>query len=163
MPNQSVFADEWRTCLREHYKYTVQHDSNPRNLESLKAVLLRPNGSQPPIFTESELRELYIEATMRAEDMPDGFVPEEMLEAIQEQMAAEIAEQAVPETSAPTDQRTYQPHPLECQCPQCVEINLFPHDDEGQPLSADEVAELEERQAYEQPDDEDSPQQLTLF
>ncbi len=158
MPNQSIFADQWRDCLREHYKNAIQNDPNPRNLESLKTVLLRPNGNQPPIFTESELKELYIQATMRAEEMPDGFLPEAMMEALQDEFEA----QSQPEVSTLQDDRTYQPHPLECQCPQCVEINLIPHNDEGQPLSADEIAELEEQQAYAQRDD-DAPQQLSLF
>jgi hypothetical protein len=158
MPNQSIFADAWRDCLREHYKHAIQNDPNPRNLETLKTVLLRPNGDQPPIFTESELRQLYVEATMRVDQMPDGFMPEELLQEMQ------IEEMVEPQRVAVEDDRTYQPHPLECQCPQCVEINLIPHNDEGQPLSDDEVAELEEQQAYEQrKKDGDVPQQLSLF
>ena len=96
---------------------------------------------------------------MRAEEMPDGFLPEDVLEALKEEFEA----QSQPEVSAVQDDRTYLPHPLECQCPQCVEINLIPHNDEGQPLSADEIAELEEEQAYEHRHDDDAPQQLSLF
>jgi hypothetical protein len=158
MPNQSIFADSWRDCLREHYKHVIRSDPNPRNLETLKTVLLRPNGDQPPIFTESELRQLYVEATMRADQMPDGFVPEELLQEMQ------VEEEVEPLKSTVEDDRTYQPHPLECQCPQCVEINLIPHSDEGQPLSEEEVIELEAEQAYERrKKDDDLPQQLSLF
>jgi hypothetical protein len=158
MPNQSIFADAWRDCLREHYKHTIQNDPNQRNLDTLKAVLLRPNGDQPPIFTETELRQLYVEATMRADQMPDGFVPDEIL---QDMSVEELME---PQVVTIPDDRSYQPHPLECQCPQCVTINLVPHSDEGQPLSEDEVAELEEQQSYDRrKKGDDVPQQLSLF
>jgi hypothetical protein len=158
MPNQSIFADAWRDCLREHYKHVIRNDPKQRNLDTLKTVLLRPNGDQPPIFTESELRQLYVEATMRADQMPDGFMPEEILQELQ------VEEVVEPLASAVEDDRTYQPHPLECQCPQCVTINLVPHGDEGQPLTADEVAELEEEQAFDRrKKGDDVPQQLSLF
>lgn len=149
--SNNIFGDEWRACLREHFKYVVQHDTRT-TLESLRVALLQGN---PPVFTEDELRELYIEATLRAEDLPDGFVPEALLDSY-EQLQAAAPE--VPENPA---------HPLECQCPACIELNHIPHDADGQPLDADARAELEEEQrAVRDSDadtDDDAPQQLSLF
>lgn len=149
MPENNVFTEEWRACLREHYKHVVQHDT-ATTLDSLRAALLRPNGvdgDQPPIFTEDEVRQFHLEATMRAEDMPDDFVPD--FEAV---MPPEDATPAPPLERNPA-------HPLECQCPACVGIEMIPHDADGQPLDEEALAELE----AEQQDDEDKPQQMSMF
>jgi hypothetical protein len=143
----NVFGDEWRECLREHFKYVVQHDTRT-TLESLRVALLQ---GDPPVFTEDELRDLYIEATLRAEDLPDDFVPEVLLESYEQLQAAAPD---LPENPA---------HPLECQCPACVELNRVPHDADGQPLDADALAELDEEQRHTGQDDPDTPQQLSLF
>jgi hypothetical protein len=136
MSSNNVFASEWRDCLREHYKFIIREDPNPRNHESVQKVLLRPNGEQPPIFSESELQQLYLEATLRAEDLPDDFVPN--LALLRDPEASAVA------GSAATDEPTFQPHPLECQCPSCIQINLLPHDTDGQPMSAEAIAEAVE-------------------
>jgi hypothetical protein len=154
MANINVFAEEWRACLREHYKHVVQNDPNPRNFESVNKAFLKPNGERPPIFTEDELRQLYIEATMRADDMPDDFVPDLLLPA----------EEPPVEAAALDNAPSFQPHPLECQCPSCIEINLKPHDTEGQPLSAEAIAEREEEDQWKKKRKKDDlPQQLSLF
>lgn len=141
------FGDEWRDCLREHYKYVVRHDTRV-TLESLRQVLL---GGERPLFHDDELRALYIEATIRADDMPDDFVPDLLTES--DDMPALDALPDVPENPA---------HPLECQCPSCVEINRIPHDDEGQPLDDEALAELHE-ELSRKADADDGPQQLSLF
>jgi hypothetical protein len=143
--SNNVFADEWRECLEEHYKYVVQKDANPNNVQSLQKVLLQPNGNRPPIFTESELEALNLQATLRAEDMPDDYVPPQVIAQAAAQQAA-------------------QPHPLECQCPSCVTVNLHPHDDEGQPILGEDLAEyLEEQAHHADGDQDDAPQQLSMF
>lgn len=126
----SIFADDWRECLREQYKHVVrQQDHITRR--SLIAVLHSVG------FTEADLRALEIEATMRADDMPDDFVPD--FDSYPEEPAPAIDEVEM-----------FQPHPLECQCPACVEMNLRPHDAEGQPLLVED-------------DDQDAPTQLSMF
>ncbi len=140
----SVFSEEWRICLREHYKNTVRNNDQV-TLKSLVAVMHKTG------FTEDELRQLEVEATMRADDVADDFVPNLDI---------------MPSTHADT---TFQPHPLECQCPQCMEINMIPHDEDGQPIAFDpddpdsprNQAELQQEQQAE--DDEDSPAQLSMF
>lgn len=136
----SVFSDSWRECLREHYKQVVRNDDSVTK-KSLVPVL---HGIG---FTEDELRQLEIIATMRAEDMPENFVPD--LEI--------LAEKPEPLTTTET---AFQPHPLECQCPQCMEVNLVPHDEEGQPIEFDD--DDPENPKNQQPD-KDSPAQLSMF
>ena len=140
----SIFADEWRACLRAQYKHVVRvNDSTTR--ESLTGIMLEIG------FTDSELAELSVEATMRAEDMPDDFLPD-----------MTILEQVTPSAPKATGEtQDFRPHPLECQCPACIEIALLPHDEEGQPLDRidEERLELEERRHQ----DPDAPQQMSLL
>lgn len=131
----SVFGDEWRRCLREHYKYVAQKQDK-RTEASLTPILNRFG------FTEDELKQLYIEATMRAEDMPDDFVPD------MQQAGAENVE------AKQTVEPSFQVHPAECNCPGCMEQVLeIGHDEEGQPLQQEEE---------EAPKDK-KPKQKSLF
>jgi hypothetical protein len=131
----SVFGDDWRDCLREQYKYVVQQEDNITK-QSLTDVLNSVG------FSERELTELGVEATMHVDDVPEDFTPDlNILQAGQGFVA----------------------HPAECQCPSCVDVNLLPHDEDGQPIEM-EAEELEDRlrHAAEQEDD-DNPAQLSLF
>lgn len=148
----SIFQDDWRQCLREQYKYVIR--TQDKNTEgSLTGVMYRVG------FTDDELAQLRVEATMHVDDMPEDFQPDM---DVLNQSAAESASQPTGETSYVAE-RTFEPHPAECQCPQCVDENLVPHDEDGQPIEVDPEEEAE-RRAYEQNhDDDDGPQQLTLF
>ena len=134
----SVFSDDWRECLQEQYKFVVRNDDR-LTLPSLTNVMYQVG------FTDDELTQLRILATMRVEDMPDGFVPD-----------MPLMQPPVPETA--TDMIA---HPLECQCPECVAVDLIPHNEEGQPLEGDDLLEFAERQAFES--DDDGPQQMSMF
>lgn len=133
----SVFSDEWRRCLREQYKHVIRTNDKVTK-PSLTRVLYQIG------FTDDELRQLAVEATLRTEDMPDDFVPD--LEILQ--------------PPPPSPDQTFQPHPLECQCPQCVTVDLVPHDEDGQPIEFDDD---DPENPANQEDDPDSPQQLSLF
>lgn len=135
----SVFSDDWRDCLRENYKHVVRNNDQVTK-PSLLTVMNEVG------FTEDDLRMLEIEATMRAEDMPDDYVPAAVKEI-------------------PVADKPFEPHPLECQCPACMELNRIPHDADGQPIQFDpDDPENPDNQIDEQPeDDPDGPQQLTLF
>lgn len=146
---KNVFGDEWRDCLRAHYQYAVRQDDKV-TLKTLVPVLQNKIG-----FGDDELRQLYVEATMHVDDI--NFTPDldifERAEILAGSDAPQVAEAPV-----------FQPHPLECQCPECVRINLVPHDEEGQPLDADQQAELAEREAHEARHDDPPPAtQLSLF
>jgi len=135
----SVFSEDWRACLREQYKHVIR-ENDQITLPSLTSVMQRVG------FSDDELAQLRVEATMRADEVAEDFVPD--LEILN--------------TAAQVPEAAFVAHPLECQCPQCVDINLVPHDEEGQPLSEDEQRELLERQQHESEDDDD-PQQMSLF
>ncbi len=143
----SVFSDEWRACLREQYKYVIQQqDENTR--QSLTHVLIYGADGRG-IFTEDELAQLWVEATLRVEDNPADFVPD--LDILQPPAAS-----AMP---APA----FQPHPLECQCPACVEMNTYPHDEEGQPITDEDALQAYIEEHAAQQDDDDAPKQLSMF
>ncbi|PJF21239.1 MAG: hypothetical protein CUN56_12090 [Phototrophicales bacterium] len=128
----SIFSDEWRRCLREQYKHVIRNQDNIT--KASLTVVLNQLG-----FGEDELKQLELEATIRTEDTPDDFKPN--LDILQSQ----------PPTP-PKQAATFQPHPAECQCPSCVNINLTPHDEDGQPITPEQ-----------DDDDDDSPTQMSLF
>lgn len=131
---ESVFADEWRRCLKEHYKYVIRKQD--KDTEATLTPILEKFG-----FREDEFQRLKIEATMRAEDMPDDYVPD----------MEQFSEKSVEESKTP--ETTFTVHPAECNCPDCMDVVLEDgHDEEGQPI--------------EEPEDEqkqDSPKQKSLF
>jgi hypothetical protein len=69
MARQSVFVEEWRACLREQYKYVVRNN-DATTIVSLTDVMYEVG------FTDSELAELRVLATLRADETPDDFVPD---------------------------------------------------------------------------------------
>ncbi len=109
MAEQNIFAEEWRRCLREHYKYVIQEQDTITE-QTLAGVLHRVG------FTDDDLRQLYMEATIRADELPDHVLPN-------------------------TQKLPYQMHPAECTCAACMDTVLdIGHDAEGQPLSTEESA-----------------------
>jgi hypothetical protein len=139
----SVFSDEWRACLREQYKHVIRaNDVVTRT--SLTDVMIQVG------FGEDELAQLRLEATLRVEDVPEDFVPD--LDILRQQEVT------------PTDEmKEFQAHPLECQCPACVEMNIVLHDEEGLPVNMDEMDPEEIAELIEEDPDFDEPQQLSLF
>ncbi len=133
---ESVFSDEWRRCLEEHYKYVVKNQDKATE-ETLTPILERFG------FREDDLRQLTIDATIRADEMPDDFVPEMELSELE------------PVQESKTPDATFVPHPAECSCAACMDIVLEEgHDEEGQPI--DEPQEEPEVKKI-------SPKQKSLF
>lgn len=133
MSQSSIFADEWRDCLREHYMYVIR-ERDEITRPTLTQVMLEAG------FSESELAELRVRATMRADKMPEDFVPD--------MNVLETKNQPVPEI------------PLAETTAEVLEEVI---EDE---LLADEVVALEAEQAEEEiieEDDPDQPKQLSLF
>jgi hypothetical protein len=110
MERRSIFFDEWIRSLREQYKYVVRNNDKV-TLPSLTAVLHDVG------FTDDELAQLRIEATMHVDDVGADYVPDMQI------------------LDTPP---TTQPHPAECTCPQCIPIDESQFDDEGQPLVNDD-------------------------
>ena len=75
MANDSPFADDWRDCLREHYRTVVRNEDRV-TLRTLPTILNDLG------FSEAELRQLYIEATMHVDTVSPDFLPDaEIIEA----------------------------------------------------------------------------------
>lgn len=130
--NQSPFADDWRASLREHYMDVVRRNDLV-TLRTLVGVMFETG------FTEAELTELRVRATLRADEMPDDFVPDmKVLEPV-------IYPAVAPEAALPEGLTEAEPEtPLdEAEVPEQVE----------NPEVLDEDEE----------DDADEPKQLSLF
>jgi hypothetical protein len=84
----SIFADEWRECLRAHYTYVIRNQDRITE-RTLRGVMIHEAG-----FTDAELKELAVRATMRVEDAPD-LVPD--LNLLQEDSAPHSVAVAMPQ------------------------------------------------------------------
>lgn len=123
----TIFQDEWRKCLQEHYKDVVQR-RDERTRTTLQPILGRIG------FREDELKELYVRASMHVDDVGADFVP------------AFDALPAMPSVLTDNEAMTFTPHPAECVCAACMDVvDTTRHDDEGQVLGADAIAEKSER------------------
>ncbi len=130
------FHEEWRDCLRAHFLYVIQ--SGDRVTEpSLGLVMLEAG------FTEAELAELRVRATLRVEDAPPGFVPD--LDALRVYPAA--APQPEPESAELLME------------PEAFVETIEPAADPADP----EPVTVEHPAVEPPPDDADLPQQLSLF
>lgn len=107
MDQRSVFFEEWIRSLREQYKHVVRQDDRV-TLPTLTAVLIEVG------FSEDELAQLRVEATMHVDDIGSDHVAD-----------MEILEQTLP-------------HAAECLCPVCTRINKSRSDTEDQPLPTDQ-------------------------
>ncbi len=133
----SVFDDEWRKCLQAHYQNVIQRDDKV-TLPSLRRVLEKVG------FTSDDLKELYVQATLRADALPDGFVPDMSLF---EDAPAPTPTLPTPDVPMPT----FTAHPTECSCPSCMDdVDEVRHDNDGLPLMGDARQEAEERADFKQ-------------
>ncbi len=69
MDRRSVFFDEWLRSLRAQYQHVLRTGDSV-TLPSLTEVMLQVG------FGEEELRQLRLDATMRADEVADDFVPD---------------------------------------------------------------------------------------
>jgi hypothetical protein len=72
---KSIFSEDWRECLEEHYKDVVRRDD--QLTERTLVGVLHDVG-----FRDADLQRLKLEATMRAEDMQADVVPELDLDSL---------------------------------------------------------------------------------
>lgn len=140
MPAQSVFADEWRECLRAHYMY-VQRLGDYVTERTLHGVMTEVG------FSEAELKELTVLATMRVEEMDEDFVPDMDILAAEEP-AVIVPAAVVPEVATP-----------EAAAPEAVEE--VPEVEMDEREIDDEIVEEAEPESSEE--DDDSPQQMSMF
>jgi hypothetical protein len=127
--NQSPFADDWRASLREHYMDVVRRNDQI-TLRTLTGVMYETG------FTEAELVELRVRATIRADETPADFVPDMKV------LEPTVYPAAAPE-APPTEELAATETPLD-------EAETQEQDENSEALGEDE-------------DDADEPKQLTLF
>jgi hypothetical protein len=130
------FEQEWRECLRAHYIYVVR--SGDEATERTLTSVMEQAG-----FDSKTMVELRIRATLRAEELPADFVPD--FAALEEQLAAQVLEQAAKAVEMTAPEETMQP------------VIAVP-DGDGE---AQDKAPAPSEEYYAPPDD--TPQQLTLF
>ena len=140
MPKESIFTDEWRECLRAHYMDVIRRNDQI-TLKSLVRVM-HDTG-----FSDDDMAELRVRATMRAEDMPDNYVPDMHIF----QVNADFS----PSEEVAADQPLLEIEPM----PQEAVAEAF-YDD--RPETAEEEA-AGEFTVEDNKDDPDAPQQLSLF
>lgn len=140
--NENIFADEWRDCLRAHYMYVVRNSDHVT--EPTLRVVMHDAG-----FSESELAELRVRATMHVDDVGADFVPK--LDVLQDSNPAETQTEAVYFVSVPVETD----YPLPDTIPDALEESEAPVEEQSQT----------EPESVEAPEDEepDVPRQLTLF
>lgn len=146
--NQSIFGDDWRACLREQYMQVVRI-GDAVTLPTITLVMHEVG------FTDDELAELRIRATMRADDMPDDFVPPEV-------RATAIPGVDLPAADDLDDEDDLPPLPIDE--PTLPDEALFILDAEVEDAEVDDDAADADADEEDPPaPDPDGPQQLSLF
>jgi len=155
MANESIFADDWRECLQAQYQHVVRNNDQI-TLKSLVPVLIDVG------FREDELRVLAFEATLRAEDVADDFVPDmEIMSGAQPAPETVLLEEQSSDDLGMTLEETL------------AVVGAALADESGQPLgeALAEDADAPDDEAVEETDEPPEPepklppgvQQLSLF
>ncbi len=146
MPNQSVFGEEWRDCLRAHYTQVVRNQDTGTE-RSLHGVMLEAG------FSEDEVVQLYVRATAHVDDVGADFVPDMDVIAAAESFVA-------PAVVAPEPVEDVPGEPIvEAEIPVGVVQDLV--DEEEAPISEDAPEDLPADD--ELPDDDPGITQLSMF
>ncbi len=148
--SENIFAQEWVECLEAHYMHVIR--VNDKVTEPSLSIVMHSAG-----FTDAQLAELRVRATMHVDDVSADFVPDlDVLEAHDHQhTTAEAHVYNIPIDVAPLPTEVAPPVEAELvsQIDDLPEAELEPeiHEDEA-PVEQ----ELEQ-------EDPDAPQQLSLF
>ncbi|HEX2907975.1 MAG TPA: hypothetical protein VHO69_13990 [Phototrophicaceae bacterium] len=162
--SQNIFADEWRACLQAHYQHVVRNQDQVTE-PSLRLVMLDAG------FTESELAELRVRATMHVDDVGPDFVPD--MNVLQPSTAPEAESQKTEPPAAEPPPTTFY------SFPQPIETDYLLPDEaaavaQAELLGEDELLTAEELPEEAAPDapllsespdepEPDAPQQLSMF
>ena len=163
--SENIFADEWMECLEAHYMHVVR--INDKVTEPSLSIVMRSAG-----FSDSQLSELRVRATMHVDDVSPDFVPDlDVLEAHDH----EPAEAAVVEPHVYNIPIEVVPEPVSVEAAASVEIitEVIPSveaelmsEPEDLPEAELEAETLEDDAPVEpeaETEDPDEPQQLSLF
>ncbi len=137
---ENIFADEWRECLQAHYIHVIRN--RDKVTEPSLTVVMNQAG-----FSDSELAQLRVRATMHVDDVGADFVPDL---AVLENAAPE------PQVFAGVDLSD-----------EAVELMIEDTDEENEapaePTDILDAAPPEIVSTLDEPEDPNAPQQLTLF
>lgn len=128
----SIFAEEWRDCLRAHYAYVVRMGDQGTE-RTLRNVMFEAG------FGEDEVKELYVLATAHVDDVGADFVPDmeifedetppvavvvpEMPETVErEPLPDEVAAELEPEADEPEPEDDVEDTPPK---PDVTQLSLF--------------------------------------
>lgn len=157
--SENIFADDWVECLEAHYMHVVR--TKDKVTEPSLSIVMRSAG-----FTDKQLAELKVRATMHVDDVGEDFVPDlDVLDGHHDHDHQEAAPEAVEAHvyNIPID---LAPAPVEAvqtvEPEMTAESELLP-DAEPNPeeLQAQEDEAFVEEEVER--DDPDAPQQLSLF
>jgi hypothetical protein len=159
--SENIFADDWLECLESHYMHVIR--INDKVTEPSLSIVMHSAG-----FSDSQLAELRVRATMHIDDVSPEFVPDlDVLEAHDHQHAEpEVAEVHV--YNIPVEVAAM---PIAAEVAELTEVTSFV---EAEVVNqSDDLAEaelepetLEDEVPVEQESeqkDPDAPQQLSLF
>lgn len=162
MDQQSVFFEEWLRSLREQYKH-VARSGDSVTLPTLTAVM------QNVGFGEAELRQLRLEATLRADDVAEDIVPDLDIVAPAKSAPAQDDDGQPIATQAPEEASRLTP---------AVDVSQLEDDGDSEALTFEDslAHEAEAIEASEEDDkladadaadepkaDPDAPQQQSMF
>ncbi|MBL8117423.1 MAG: hypothetical protein J0L63_03895 [Anaerolineae bacterium] len=145
--SENVFEAEWRACLEAHYVYVVRnHDTVTE--PSLTLVMKNAH------FTDAELAELRVRATMHVDDVGADFVPD--LDVLEAEVGHAL--EVMPEANEAGEPRIFA-----VGADVTAEADIA-HEDEAAASDDEDAAEADETDATaDEHDDPDRPQQLSLF
>lgn len=154
MPYYNPFADDWRESLRAHYMHVIRVDDKVTE-RTLSRILLRLN------FSEAELAEMRVLATMRTEDMGEDYVPD--FAAVEALVAAEVeaAQRAAEAEAVAPPPAAEAPLFVGVAVPDATAPPEAADDTTSAPAPPEEPAAPPHDEYYAPPDD--TPQQLSLF
>lgn len=151
--SENIFADEWIDCLKAHYMHVIR--TKDHVTEPSLSIVMHSAG-----FSDAQLAELRVRATMHVDDVGADFVPD--LDVLDEH----DHQHSTPEA---TETHVYN-IPIEAAQPQpevseALETEATT-DDEAAPEAESEAELLADDDPLDdvlEEDDPDAPQQLSLF
>jgi hypothetical protein len=144
---EDIFADDWVECLEAHYMHVIR--INDKVTEPSLSIVMHSAG-----FSDAQLAELRVRATMHMDDVDKDFVPDlEVLDAHDHQHnEAEAAEAHVYSIPVEIALAPTEVVPVEAEVVSQAEV-LVEAELEGEALDEQEPEQK----------DPDEPQQLSLF
>lgn len=150
--SENIFADDWVECLEAHYMHVIR--TNDKVTEPSLSIVMHSAG-----FSDEQLAELRVRATMHVDDVGKGFVPDlEVLDAHNHQHnEAEAVEAHVYNIPVEVAPALTEAAPVEVEAVIQTEV-LVEAELQGETLE-EEILDEQEPQKK----DPDEPQQLSLF